>query len=247
MKNLVFFGLCLISFQSYAQVPIYVSEEGLYKLLRVNIGATRFTIKPADSASRTVNGLHLNNEVKLISGFTDPRDHFAVHDAFYFDLNMGLTPKGQQRQKGTEKEGRFGMSANFGYYFLAGYRNEAWGALGGIDFRFRNARAGGLSMPNLNGPLFYYSMPLVLRGEFTYAPNNPNRKMVAMLWSTVASKRTPYQSLRAELALDDNGRWWLCGQATMQKAMHEDVFLFAAPAKATFSQFMLGLRVGVLP
>lgn len=250
MKKCIFLLTWMAGIALHAQQYIYISEEGVYRFLRVNMGATQWQMKPQDSVLRVARGLHLSAETKIVSGFMDPRDNFAIHDAFYLDLNMGLMTSPQRiRTTGSNagKEGKFSYATNFGYLFLAGYRNNRLGLLGGIDFRWRGTTIGDYVMPHLNGPLLYFSRPAVLRAEFVTAVKNPNRRLVAMLWSNIGSKRTPYQSLRVEWALDGKGRFWACGQYTTQTATGEDNFTHLEMPKTQFSQWMFGLRVSVLP
>lgn len=247
---LALLGLFFCTLHVQAQQYIYISEEGVYKLLRTNVGYTQWQMKAPDSSARVAKGLHLSAETKIVSAFMDPRDNFTIHDAFYLDLNMGILTSPQRQTVGgsaARKEGRFSYNTNFGYLFLAGYRNNHFGLLGGIDFRWRGATVGDYVMPNLNGPLLYFSRPVVLRGELATSADNPNRRLVAMLWSTTGTKRTPYQSLRVEYPMDSKGRFWICGQYTRQKATGEDNLTHNELPKTAFTQWMFGLRIGVLP
>lgn len=232
----------------YGQESILVSAEGLRKVVRVNFGYTYFSIKQADSTGRSAQGLHLSNEVKIISSFFDADKKFTVHDAFYFDINFGRLD-GEKHTNGVETESRFSMVANMGYLVLAGYRVNKWAALAGIDFRWR--RAGGVDIPNLDGPLFYASRPIVLRGEYMLSKDNPNKRAILMLWSTfsntVTEKKAPYQSARLELPLGSRGRWWFMLQYTTQKALSQDVFRFGVPCQSNFNQITAGFRICGLP
>jgi hypothetical protein len=245
-------GILLLVKTASAQEYIYISEEGIRKLLRVNAGVTQWSITPKDSsASHSAVGIHLSNEVKIVSGFWDKKKEFTIHDAFYFDLNMGLMttdPRSKTSSLGNETESKFSMCANFGYLGLVGYREKKWAALAGIDFRWRMASIGGFSMPNLDGPLLYFSRPLVLRGEYCLSKSIANKRAILMLWYAAGSgERMPYQSLRLELPLGDEGRWWLCGQYTHQEGLTEDNFSLVKPFNASFNQWMLGVRIGNLP
>lgn len=242
-------GCCAASLS--AQQYIWVSNEGIRKTLRVGFGATQWSIKVKDSSLKVARGIHLANEVKIISGFTDMRDHFAVHDAFYFDLNMGvMSGKGRgQNLASSDREGRFGMTANFGYLGVFGYRNKQWAAMAGLDFRWHNATIGDYTMPHLYGPLLYFSRAFVARGEWRIGKDNMNQRLVGMVWwGPGGGKRQPWQSVRLELPLGEEARWWLCAQYSGQKARGEDLFRYGGgEMDMRFSQWMIGLRIQGLP
>lgn len=245
--------LLLFCHTTFAQEYIYISNEGIRQFLRVNAGLTQWSILQQDSAARNAVGIHLSNEVKIISGFFDKKNEFAVHDAFYFDLNLGMMTSRQNTYKAPlsnapETESRFSFTANFGYLFLAGYRNKKFGALAGIDFRWRIASVGGIDMPNLNGPLLYFSRPIVLRGEYCFSNESADHRAIAMFWYDGGSDtRASYQSVRLEYPLGDSGRWWLCGQYTHQAALSQDNFRILNPYNSIFNQWMIGVRIGNLP
>lgn len=246
-------GLLIIKpTRSYGQDYVYISSDAVYRLFRVNFGYTQWGIQMKDSINRIARGIHLSNETKVFSRPTKLDQHFTIHDAFYLDLNLGLMatkPRSTQNGiGGPQKEGRFSFTSNFGYLFLAGYRTKRFAALGGIDFRWRIATVGGMKMPNINGPLLYYSLPLVGRLECAPNKSKPNKRLIAMLWATKnTTKRIPYQSLRVEYAITKNGRWNLCSQYIKQVATGENGFLSYTVAKCTFTQFWLGFRIGMLP
>lgn len=249
-KVIIGLTLILLGLPVYSQDYILVNAESLRKILRFNIGYTYFSIEQADSGSGSAQGLHLANEVKIASAFFDADKEFTVHDAFYFDINFGRL-NGTKHTIGDESESRFSMVTNMGYLLLAGYRENKWAALAGIDFRWRRARVGGVEMPYLDGPLFYDSRPIVLRGEYRLSKENPNKRAILMLWSTlnnsISSKRTPYQSARLELPLSSKGKWWVMLQYTLQTALAQDVFRLGTPQEGVFNQFAAGIRYSGLP
>ncbi len=235
----------------HAQQYIMVSKDGIRKYVRAGFGYTQWSITMKDSSSRGARGIHLANEVKLVSGFTDVRDHFAVHDAFYFDIDMGVL---SSKSRGSNldvsfRERRFSMTNNFGYLGLVGYRNKQWAAMAGLDLRWHLANVGEMRMPFLDGPLFYFSRAFVGRGEWLIANGNINRRLVGMFWlGPGGGKRQPWQSIRLEFPFGEEARWWLCAQYSGQKAMGEDMFYNSqrvAPMK--FNQWTIGLRIQGLP
>ncbi|MFN0032468.1 MAG: hypothetical protein ACKVOR_09930 [Flavobacteriales bacterium] len=237
--------------KAVAQQYIYISEEGIRKFLRVDLGYTQWSMQVPDSSLRTAHGVHLLNEVKIFSGFSEDWDGFAIHDAFYFGLDMGVL-KSDRHSTGTgeakEFESKFSMNIGMGYLGMAGWRTQRWGALAGIDFRWRAARVGDLTMPNLDGPLFYLSTPLVFRAEYGMSKTHSDFRVILTGWTTLSDKkRTPYQSFRLEFPLSKEGRWWLCAQYSMQQAMSEDVFTFPEPQQTKFTQWWIGVRVGNMP
>jgi hypothetical protein len=237
--------LLTLSTWASAQQYIYISEDGLYRVLRVNAGATQFSMTPKDSATKTAYGIHLSNEVKIISAFSEDWP-VAIFDAFYFDLNMGLMSGTQQVYK-TETEGKFLVCTNMGYMGMIGYRNQNWGALIGVDFRWRMASVGGVTMPDLNGDLMYFSRPIVIRGEYNLSKND-KRRLLGTFWHDGGNTtRAPYQSIRLELALDEDERWWLMTQYTHQKALGENNFMIYPASEVSFNQLTLGVRVGIMP
>jgi hypothetical protein len=246
--NLIFISLLiLICHSTFAQQYVYFTKAEVRNLLRTNIGLTQWSITQQDSAARNAVGIHLSAETKIISSFINKKSEFAFHDAFYFDLNMGMMTSKQNTYK-TETESSFSFTTNFGYLALAGYRNKQFGALGGIDFRWRMATVGGVSMPNLDGPLLYFSRPFVLRGEYCFSDANFDRRAIVMYWYDGGSDSRPtFQSVRLELPLGESGRWWLCGQYIYQAALSQDNFRILNPYNSTFNQWMIGLRVGSLP
>lgn len=248
MKKFLLIAFIFCFQLSYAQEPgyVYISAEGLYKLTRVNFGATQFELTPKDSATKMAYGIHLSNEVKIVSGFIGKYSPVAVHDAFYVDLNLGWMNTEPATYK-QETESRFAMTTNMGYLGLVGYRNKRWGALGGVDFRWRSSFIGGISMPNLDGDLLYFSRPIVLRGEYNLSKEN-RRRLIITGWHDGGSKtRAAYQSIRAELGLGEKNRWWLMAQYTQQTALGENHFLLHPPTDVTFRQYTLGFRIGILP
>ncbi|MCC6600358.1 MAG: hypothetical protein IT223_06750 [Crocinitomicaceae bacterium] len=249
---LLLFSLLLLVGAVSGQHYIYVSEEGVRRFLRVDIGYTQWTHQQQDSAVRMARGIHLLNEVKIISGFWNTDWAVTVHDAFYLSLDMGLLAN-KQHITGSgaeaEKESKFSTSVNMGYLAMAGYREKKWAALAGIDFRWRSSRVGELTMPNLNGPLLNFSMPLVGRLEYGMSKSNPDFRVMLTGWSTLGASDTRplYQSLRLEFPLSLEGRTWLCAMFTKQEALSEDVFYFTAPSPTVFNQWMIGIRIGNLP
>ena len=247
--------ILLLSFchSIFAQKYIYLSKESIRKLMRVNIGLTQWSITQKDSSSRNAIGLHLSDEVKMISGFIDKKSEFALFDAIYFDLNMGMmtsqpTTFKMSASSSLENETRFSFTSNFGYLILGGYRNKKFGALAGMDFRWRQATVGGIDMPNLDGPLLYFSRPFVLRGEYCLSKENFDRRGILMFWYDGGSdSRASFQSVRLEYPLGDSGKWWVVGQYTHQSALSQDNFRILNPYNSSFNQFMFGLRIGKLP
>lgn len=235
----------------HAQQYIWVSQEGIRRFLRVGFGYAQWSLTMQDSNARHARGIHLANEVKLISGFTDMRDRMAVHDAFYFDMNMGVmtSPQRGANLEPADREGRFSLTANFGYLGVTGYRNKKWAAMGGLDFRWHSANVGDKQMPHLDGPIFYFSRALVGRGEWSFSKENMNRRLVGMLWwGAGGGKRQPWQSVRFEFPLGEEARWWLCAQYSGQKATGEDIYHTSyREAPVRFNQWMFGLRIHGLP
>lgn len=243
-------GCLLLVGSIRSQEYIYISYEGIRKFMRFDVGYTQWTMQQADSASRMSRGVHLHNEVKIVSAFWKNRTRITVHDAFYLGLDMGVLANDQHVSgigEDAEYESKFSMVTNMGYLFLGGYRVQKWGALAGIDFRWRASTVGDLTMPNLNGPLFYLSTPFVLRGEWGLSKNYDAKRLVVTGWSQLGKKRTPYQSLRIELPLNKDGRFWFTMQYTAQDALAEDVFNFTPEAMTKFRQYMIGFRIGILP
>src|SRR5688572_24105820 len=106
---LAFILLATLSKFSTAQQYIYISEDGVRKFLRVDLGYTQWTMQQADSGARHAQGVHLLNEVKILSGFLSKDGGFAFHDAFYFGLDLGLMTsdphsKGNGENKETESK-----------------------------------------------------------------------------------------------------------------------------------------------
>lgn len=234
-----------------AQQYIYISKDGIRKFLRVNIGASQWSIKQQDSSARKATGIHLLNELKVVSAFVKKENRFAIHDAFYFDINLGImtsTPRSLGWSSGPEHESKFSVCTDFGYLGLAGYRTEKWAALGGVDFRWRKYSVGGTDIPELNGPLFSYSIPLVLRGEYCISKESADKRILLMLWYGKGnSSRPSYQNVRVELPLGNKGRWWLFGQYIHQSSLSQDNFMIRDPRPSDFQQWILGLRIGNLP
>jgi hypothetical protein len=243
----LFVFLLITCYRVNAQEYIYISADGLRKVMRFNVGYTNFSITPKDSATKSANGIHLNNEVKIISAFIGNKSDFTIHDAFYFDINLGWMSQKPQVYK-TETESKFSVCTNMGYLFMAGYRVHKWGALAGIDFRWRQASVGGLDMPTLNGDLMYFSRPFILRGEYNFSAVD-NKRLIGTFWydGGNGTSRAPYQSVRLEMALGDSERWWLLAQYTHQKAQGENTFMIQPPTEVSFNQFTVGVRLGYLP
>lgn len=252
MKKILF---ALIGFQLMAgsirsQEYIYVSYEGIRKFMRFDAGYTQWSMQQTDSAARMSQGVHLHNEVKIVSAFWKNRTRITVHDAFYLGLDMGVLADERHAAgigEDAEYESKFSMVTNMGYLFLGGYRVQKWGALAGIDFRWRASTVGDLTMPNLNGPLFYLSTPIVVRGELGLSKNYDAKRIIVTGWSNIGKKHTPYQSLRVELPLHKDGRFWFTAQYTAQDALAEDMFNFTEASMTKFRQYMIGLRIGILP
>jgi hypothetical protein len=241
VKLLLFF--LLLNSYAFSQY-IYVSREGVAKVLRVNLGYTQWDLK-ADSVKRKAMGVHLLNEVKIVSAFLDADSKFTVHDAFYFDISIGkmTTPSRIYHWSfGDETEMKFSVAFNFGYMGLAGYREERWAALGGVDFRYTQSYVGKMSMGSR-----YMPMP-VIRGEYGFSENNANLRAILTAWVNVSKKSNPYQMVRLELPLHGKGRWWLYAQYMQEKGSIADSF-DTAPiiGKGTLSQWMIGVRIGNLP
>jgi hypothetical protein len=251
LKRLLPLVCMLVARQSQAQDVIYISEEGIYQLLRVNFAVTSMSMKLKDSAGYTAYGIHLSNEVKIISAFWDVDKKFTVHDGFYFDMSFGRGPAHADKTIASgynAPRGRGALTTNMGYFCLAGYRTQPWGALGGIDFRWRHTTVAKVAQPNLDGPLFYGSFPLVVRLEKGLDVENPNKRLALMLWTTLSDKkRAGYQSAKVEYGISDNGRWNLFAQWQHQAATGEDLYRFTDGQPAVFNQMTFGLRVGNLP
>ncbi|MES2690978.1 MAG: hypothetical protein V4658_11285 [Bacteroidota bacterium] len=233
---------------THAQQYIYLSRSGIRDFMRFNIGPTQFSLTPKDSAARTAYGLHVSNEVKLVSGFWNKERAFTFHDAFYMDMSFGRMNNTPRKTKaGTSEEDvetRFSYTLNMGYLLLAGYRNPKWGVLAGIDFRFRGTRIGDMVTPDINGNLFNYSRPVVLRGEYCISKDVAEKRAIAMLWyDNGSATRDSYFSVRAEYPTGKSGRFWLYFQYTQQRSLGEDAFLFTPATPMSFKQLTLGLRI----
>lgn len=240
--------LTLVSNVLYAQQYIYVSRAGVRNLLRVNLAATQFSLTPKDSATNTAYGVHLSNEVKIISAWWKKDWAFTVHDAFYFDISMGRLHNSARKNSPTSfsgrDESRFCFTTNFGYLLLAGYRNPKWGALGGIDFRWRGATVGDMKTPNTYGNLFNYSRPVVIRGEYCISDEVADKRVIATLWYDAGTTaRTKYFSTRLEYPLGKGGRWWALFQYTSEQSQGEDRYYSPAFINMYFKQLSLGFRV----
>lgn len=241
-------SFCLIS-TAKAQQYIYVSKEGIRQVLRVNFAATRFSLTPKDSTANLAYGVHLSNEVKIISAFWNKEHAFTFHDAFYFDINLGgmnNTPrKNSPTAWGTGDEKKFAMSLNMGYLILAGYRSPRWALLGGVDFRWRSARIGDMNTPNTySDNLFNYCRPVTLRGEYCLSDETADKRAIMMLWYDKGSAtRSNYFSTRIEYPLGSQARWWLFFQYTNEKSPGEDQYHSTKAVDMTFNQFILGFRI----
>ncbi len=240
-----------VSKMAYSQQYIYLSEDGIRRFLRVDLGYSQWSMQVPDSSARTAQGIHLLNEAKIFSGFSEDWDGFAIHDAFYFGMDIGVL-KNERHSTGIgedkEMESKFSVNIGMGYLGMVGWRTQRWGALAGMDFRWRAATVGDLTMPNLDGPLFYLSTPLVFRGEYGMSKIHADFRVMLTAWTTVSDKkRVPYQSFRLEFPLSKEGRWWLCAQYCGQNAMSEDTFTFTEPQQTKFAQWWIGVRVGNLP
>src|SRR5687768_3793815 len=111
MPKFFLFLVLLLSFHSdtIAQQYIYIDEEGIRKVLRVDLGYSQWSMQQQDSSSRVAKGVHLLNEVKILSLLTPKNGGFAIHDAFYFGMDLGLL-SGKQHTSGigenVEKESK---------------------------------------------------------------------------------------------------------------------------------------------
>ncbi|MBS1652804.1 MAG: hypothetical protein JSU07_12415 [Bacteroidetes bacterium] len=234
-----------------AQQYIYVSREGIRNVLRANIGYTNWSIIQKDSGARIANGIHLLNEVKIISAFRKKENKLAIHDAFYFDINLGLMSSKQRKMawsSGIETESKFSKCINFGYLLLVGYRTEKWAALGGADLRWSNYAVGGTDMPGISGDLFNFNRPFLLRGEYCLSSETADYRAIATLWYDNGNKERPtYQGIRLEYPINKSARFWLFAQYTHLKALSQDNFMIKNPIISNYQQFTFGLRVGNLP
>ncbi|MES2656420.1 MAG: hypothetical protein V4620_12570 [Bacteroidota bacterium] len=234
----------------WAQEYIYLSREGIRDVMRVNIGYSNWTLTPKDSNSgHSANGIHLSNEVKIVSALWDKKSAFTVHDAFYFDINLGLL-QGDARKPtagASDKEKTFSMNTNFGYLLLAGYRNKKWGALAGLDFRWQTCTAGGFGTPNLDGDLFNFTRPFVVRGEYCISESVADKRAIGTIWydsGTNDYSRATYFSFRGEYPIGSQGRWWLLGQYTFMQSIGDDKFYSgSAPFVTNMNQFIIGFRI----
>ncbi len=231
-----------------AQEYIYISESGVRDILRVNAAYSNWSITANDTSTKTANGIHLLNEVKIMSANWKKEKKFTVHDAFYFDINFGALSGDARKEIGVagalKDESKFSLITNFGYLFLAGYREKKWAALAGIDFRWNSASAGLYSMPHLKGNLFNYSQPFVARGEYCLSKSVADKRAIAMLWFDNGSEeRAKYFSIRLEYPLGEGGRWWLFGQYINIKTLGDDLFYNNPPFNASLNQFNIGFRV----
>jgi len=237
---LLFFNLSQLKAQEY----IYISSDGLAKILRADIGYTQFNLTPKDSATQSVNAIHLNNEVKILTGKKGEKYPITIYDAFYFNLALGLLSS-EPQQNGEEKESSFAFTFDFGYTFLAGYRNKQLGLLGGVDFRWRAADANGITMPDLNGDITYYSRPLVIRGE--YALFNKSRVVGTIWYDDGNAERASFKSTKLMFSLGEEQRYWFMVQYVNQSAKGQNIFKSYDPTEVAFTQFIIGLHIGILP
>jgi hypothetical protein len=251
-KHFLLFTLILsLAGTSFAQKYIYVSEDGIRKVVRADIGYAQWTMEAGDSSIRTAQGIHLLNEIKIFSWLSENWNGFALHDAFYVNLDLGILKEDAHTKfirGGVEKESQFCMNGAFGYLGMLGWRAQRWGALAGMDLRVRASRIGDLTMPNIDGPLLFLSTPLVFRAEYGMSKKYPDFRVLLTGWKTLGStKFQPYESLRLEFPLNKNGRFWLLAQYNGQTGLSEDAFLFTEPQETKFKQYLVGIRVGNLP
>lgn len=247
----IYFTLSAVNAQNYnSSEYIYVSEEGIRRFLRVQFGYSQLSITPKDSSKVMAHCLHLENEVKVVSGFMKKESKIAVHDAFYVEINIGkMTTEPKKTTSyisGEEVESRFSYSTSFGYLGLLGYRTYAWGVLGGMDFRFSSINVGKTNMQGER--LFMFNRPIILRGEVCISKKNADRRIIVTVGYDGGSvARNKLLNTRIDLPIDKSGRWWLFGQYTSIEGSSQNLFVSSKSVNSIANQLTLGIRVGNLP
>ncbi|MFN3999946.1 hypothetical protein [Algoriphagus sp.] len=238
--------LMLVGSQNlYSQDYIILSDSEVRGILRVSLGATQFSLREKDSLAQSAYGIHLSNEVKLLSYVWNKEKSFTFHDAFYLDLSFGrMNNEPRELPSKGESESRFSYVANMGYLLLPGYRNPKWALLAGLDFRWRAVKVGEYTFPNVDGPLLYYSRPLVIRAEYALSKEIADKRAIFMMWyDNGTAKRTNYLSARLEYPIGEKGRSWIYFQYTGQSALGEDTFTPSDAKDTKFNQLILGVRI----
>lgn len=241
--KLFFLGLSfLISLATQAQ--ILVNSNDLADILRVNIGVFDWRLNQIDSSARIGRGIHLSNEVRIVSSKIKKESNFTAYDAFYFDINLGKMTS-EKHKRNEEFEKGYSAGFNFGYLLALGFKNDKFSVLGGMDFRCTRGSVGGTTMPD---EVINFYKPIVLRGDFAFRKGNPDQRMALMLWSTPnINKIGIYRSLRYEFSFENTGRWWLFFQYNYQKNYMQDYFRGNPYAVGVFNQLFFGIRKGISP
>lgn len=250
--QIIFLGIFDIS---HAQEYIYVSANGLAKFTRVEFGFSKWSITQLDSAQKFAYGVSLQEQIKVISGFYDQKMEkaVAIHDAFYFKLNLGkmISEPHYSNSFNGETEKKFSSLTDFGYLLCTGYKCKRWSAMLGPDIKFSRVNVGGVTFPSLNSSLFYRTISFILRGEFCTNKNKPNKRLSIMLWTNMKSLNDPLSvsnhSGLIEIPFSNNGRFKLMAQYTLMGGIAEDYFRDLQPTFSKINEFRIGLRVGFPP
>lgn len=240
---LVFFVI-----QALAQNYIYISHSGIRKYLRVNMGYSYWNLKPDNAFNKSANGLHLLNELKILSAAWNKTHSVTFHDAFYFDISMG--PMNQEPRERMDndgkinKEARFSVSWNAGYLLLAGYRSIKWAALAGMDYRIQAASFGELLNSSTSDNSLLVLRPAVFRAEYCISKAVADQRIIGMLWvEPRINDSNKYFSARIEYPLSEQARWFIFGQYTHFKCGATDYWVDESIHTASFNQFMIGFRI----
>jgi hypothetical protein len=131
---------------------------------------------------------------------------------------------------------------------MAGYRNETWGALAGVDLRWQAADVGRTQTPQLYAKnMFNHNRALMLRGEYQLLENNRLVAVATLGMGGTPAHRPPYQCVRLLLQLGKESRWWLLGQYSHQSVESWSNMYGTLSPKAGCQQVGFGFHLGFLP
>jgi len=230
----------IIPFATHAQQTIYIDKADFVKIFRAGVGYEYMSLNIDKIDPRVAHTLFLNNDVKIISTFINKTSNVAIYDGFYLDLAMGkMTSTPLTYYK--DPESSFTVLMNFGYKFLAGYRNETYAVLGGMNFHWMSAFVGSSQFPGNTLLQGYY--PFVVRGEYKIGEVKAHR-VTAEVWSNFSST-TGSHGVRVDYPLTSSGRFNISAEyrnnSGLAAAANSDNNVYT---QSSLSQFIIGLRIG---
>jgi hypothetical protein len=211
------------------------------KLIRGDISFSKANLNFPDIRPRDALLLHTKCGARIISAFMTKKNKFAIRDEFFCDLSLGKLTS-EPLKYFNNAESKFSTVFQFGYEFMAGYRNEKFALMGGLKFQWSNAFIGRSEFSG--NKLLPGTYPLMIRGEYAIG-NGEEFRLVCMAWSNFNSEKNS-SGANIDIPISKKRRLWFTVQYQYMTCSGSAPANFDNNNYTTgfFNQWFAGIKVG---